>query len=47
MMCYPPTGYIVFSLKKLKFYGGRGPGNPNTLFKHLCSLLFEGRMYGN
>ena len=23
MMCYPPTGYIMFSLKKLKFYGGR------------------------
>ena len=24
-MRYPPTGYIMFSLKKLKFYGGRGP----------------------
>ena len=24
MMCYPPTGYIMFSLK-LKFYGGRKP----------------------
>ena len=24
-MCYPPTGYTMFSLKKLKFYGGRGP----------------------
>ena len=22
-MCYPPWGYIVFSLKKLKFYEGR------------------------
>ena len=41
-MCFPPTGYIVFSLKKLKFYGGRGPdmragdrgpNNPNTLKK--------------
>ena len=26
MMCYPPTGYIMFSLKKLKFHRGRGPG---------------------
>ena len=25
-MPYPPTGYIMFSLKKLKFYGGRGLG---------------------
>ena len=23
MMCYPPSGYIIFSLRKLKFYGGR------------------------
>ena len=38
-MCYPPLGYIIFSLRKLKFYGGRGPDmragdqgpdNPNT-----------------
>ena len=21
MMCYPPTGYIMFSLKNLKVYG--------------------------
>ena len=26
MMCYPPTGYIIFNLKKLKLYGGRAPG---------------------
>ena len=25
MMCYPPTGYIMFSLKKLKSHRGRGP----------------------
>ena len=25
MMCYPPSGYIIFSLRKLKLYGGRGP----------------------
>ena len=25
MMCYPPSGYITFSLRKLKFYGARGP----------------------
>ena len=26
MMCYPSTGYIMFSLKKLKFHRVRGPG---------------------
>ena len=25
MSRYPPTGYIAFILKKVKFYGGRGP----------------------
>ena len=30
MMCYPPSGYIIFSLRELKFYGGRAPNNPNT-----------------
>ena len=27
-MCYPPSGYIIFNLRKLKFYGaeGREPG---------------------
>ena len=25
MMCYPLSGYIIFSLRKLKFYGGWGP----------------------
>ena len=24
-MCYPPSGYMTFSLKKLKFHEGRGP----------------------
>ena len=33
MMCYAPTGYIMFSLKKLKFCGRRGPDNPNTQFE--------------
>ena len=28
MMCYPPAGYIMFSLKKLKFYGGRVTQTP-------------------
>ena len=39
-MCYTQSGYIMFSLKKLKFYvvwgpgaGGRGPDNLNTLKK--------------
>ena len=27
MISYPPTGYIMFSLKKLIFYGGRGSGD--------------------
>ena len=40
MICYPPWGYIIFSLRKLKLYGGRGtdirvgdqgPDNSNTL----------------
>ena len=28
MVCYPPSGYIIFSLRNLKFYEGRiwGPG---------------------
>ena len=26
MMCYLPTGHIMFSLKKLEFYWGRGSG---------------------
>ena len=39
MMCYPTSGYILLSLTKLKFYGGRGsdvgaggwgPDNPYT-----------------
>ena len=25
-MCYPPTLYITFSLKQLKFYGNQGTG---------------------
>ena len=36
-MCYHPSGYIIFSLRKSKFYwgrspgaGGRGPDNPKT-----------------
>ena len=30
MMFYPPIGYIMFRLKKLKFYGGWGL--PKTRF---------------
>ena len=29
-MCYLPSGCIIFSLRKLKFYGGQGPDNSNT-----------------
>ena len=39
MMCYPPTGYIMFSLKGLKFYGGWGPDNPNTQIKQLSPAI--------
>ena len=44
MMCYHPSGCIIFSLRKLKFYwgrgpdmrvGGRGPDNPNTLRNYI------------
>ena len=40
MMCHTPSGYIIFSLKKVKFYGDwgsgigfecRGPDNPKNL----------------
>ena len=38
-MFYPPSGYIIFCVRKIKFYEGRGlgmkakgqgPDNPNT-----------------
>ena len=25
-MCYPTSGYVIFSLRKLKLYRGRVPG---------------------
>ena len=31
MMHYSPSDYIILSLRKLTFYCGRGPENPNTL----------------
>ena len=33
MVCYPPSGYIILSLRNLKFYEDLGPGpdNPKTL----------------
>ena len=40
-MCYTPLGYIIFSLKNLKFYEGwgtrtgyesRGPDNPKARY---------------
>ena len=43
-MCYSPLGYIIFSLRKLKFYVGRiwepGAGLP----KHLYSDSYLGKM---
>ena len=38
MTRYPPTGYIVFSLKKLKLYGGRGAGGHITQIPYIFSL---------
>ena len=37
-MCYHPSSYIIFSLRKLKFYWDRGPDNPNTL--HNITFVF-------
>ena len=31
MICWPPSDYIIFSLKKLKFYGSWELDNLNTL----------------
>ena len=49
MMCYPPTGYIMFTLKGLKFYGGRGPGgvgwgpdNPTLLLGNNSYFSLQG-----
>ena len=46
MMCYPPSGYIIFSLRKLKFCGdrgmraeGRGPGAGQPIDPKTTSLL--------
>ena len=42
MMCCSPSGYIIFSLRKLKFYGGRGPDNPNNrFFKHVVTFALD------
>ena len=40
MYCTPP-GYIIFSLRKLKFYEGRiwGPDKPKTRNKELCNIF--------
>ena len=45
-MCYPPTGYIMFSLKKLKFYGAGGritqtPSLNNEMQKVKNVFIFE------
>ena len=48
MMCYPPSGYIIFSFKEVKILWG--PDNSNTLKSILavnisaiikCSWLFQ------
>ena len=43
-MCYHPSGYVIFSLRKLKFYwgwglgaGGRVSDNPNTRYSTIFS----------
>ena len=30
-MCCTPSGYIILTLRKLKFYEDRGPDNPKTI----------------
>ena len=35
MTCCTPSGYIIISLRNLKFYEGRGPDNPNAHYKRL------------
>ena len=43
MRGYPPAGYIMFSSKKLKFYGGWGLGAGDrvtqTLFSYMLFLF--------
>ena len=34
-MCCTPSGYFIISLRNLKFYEGRGPGNPKAHYKRL------------
>ena len=38
MMCYPPSDYIIFSLRDFIRAEGRGPDNPNTL---LCNAFIN------
>ena len=56
MMCYPPAGYIMFSLNKLMFYGDRGPGagypkhrlttkNKFSLHFILCQMSYLQHLY--
>ena len=33
MMCYPPSGYVIFSLRKLKFCGSRGLGAEGQIWE--------------
>ena len=47
MIYYPPTGYIMFSFKKLKFYGGRGrktqtPNLNNEIKRWKTYLILKG-----
>ena len=44
MMCYSPLGYIIFSLRKLKFYVGRIWESGAGLPKHLYSDSYLGKM---
>ena len=41
-MCCSPSGYIIFSLRKLKFYRGRWPDNPNNrFFKYVVTFALD------
>ena len=45
MVYYPASGYIIFNLRKLKFYGGRGLDNPNIQIYQL--FLYQYLIYIN
>ena len=43
-MCYHPSGHIIFSLRKLKFYWGQGPGAGGWGLNMRVKDRYEGRI---